>query len=620
MGNNKKEKFTTKKTGGGCNCGSKSSGYSCGKHCKNKKGGRFTCGSGAGDICGPATHAASNPGVSDTDFMTTAKPTSLATTTGAGRRSKRRSNKQKKNPRNKTKKKRRKIRTKKGGVWPFNNLFGSNNNTQSSQNQYPENNVDLPPMSFNEPQPNITRPPTPSAVRSYGSYGPTARRNNRRRQAQAPPRRQQLTQAQQFQLNRMNNGANQFSGPVGKNIIKAGNTEAEVRKRINVVLGTLDIYMGRIFERQLQVNCNEKGHTLYMNTLYVFTHHIIQILLTPKVTELAQMLIGSSSNFIGNLLVMIHQFFTEQVASIGEINESFLAMVSWFIRTMGSGIKLALDLSEGPVLFSNFVIAIMKFLQETTVNMTTTTIIPLGVFIYLVFNTFVYSYMKVLDRTDKIIKFIEPILQRLGIVINNVEKMTADELKDTIRNNIWDYIVTNSPVDVVLRRDVLDGHIARICQSAINHDYVLWMLQTAFGEHVSRESQTPMTTQHTVTPLSPLIPTQNSSRRSPMAFGQAPPMAFGQAPPMAFGQAPPMAPSMSQPTMLPQVQQTPYPTHHMNSDHNSDPRSYDYDNNYDYLNSRTVRQLQAILKKNKLEQNGKKEVLIERLLDSGWSL
>ena len=614
MGNNKKEKFTTKKTGGGCNCGSKSSGYSCGKHCKNKKGGRFTCGSGAGDICGPATHAASNPGVSDTDFMTTAKPTSLATTTGAGRRSKRRSNKQKKNPRNKTKKKRRKIRTKKGGVWPFNNLFGSNNNTQSSQNQYPENNVDLPPMSFNEPQPNITRPPTPSAVRSYGSYGPTARRNNRRRQAQAPPRRQQLTQAQQFQLNRMNNGANQFSGPVGKNIIKAGNTEAEVRKRINVVLGTLDIYMGRIFERQLQVNCNEKGHTLYMNTLYVFTHHIIQILLTPKVTELAQMLIGSSSNFIGNLLVMIHQFFTEQVASIGEINESFLAMVSWFIRTMGSGIKLALDLSEGPVLFSNFVIAIMKFLQETTVNMTTTTIIPLGVFIYLVYNTFIYSYMKVLDRTDKLVKYMGPILSSLGITIDKYERMTTDEIKDTIRNSVWDYIVTNSPVGVVLRREVLDGHIARICQSAINKDYILWMLQTAFGEHVSRQS--PMDVQPMVQPQSPLMPPQNSPKRSPMAFGQMPPKGVRMAPPMAPSMPQPMASSMPQPMAPSMPQHTPHPTHNMNNDLNS----YDYDANYDSLNARTVTQLKAILKKTKLDQSGKKQELIDRILESGWSL
>ena len=220
MGNNKKkETFVSKKTTktgsttkGGCNCGSKSGGYRCGKHCKNKRGGRLTCGSGAGDICGPLTYSQTTKAVSDSDFMTTAKPTALPTTTGAGRRSKRSSKKQKKNPRNKTRKRKRKIRTKKGGVW-WDNMFGSN--TQNSQREYPENNVDLPPMEFG-PQPTIPIQPTPPAVRSYGSYSPTARRNNRLRQAQAPPPTQQFTQAHQYQLERMNNGANQFSGPVGK--------------------------------------------------------------------------------------------------------------------------------------------------------------------------------------------------------------------------------------------------------------------------------------------------------------------------------------------------------------------------------------------------------------------
>ena len=656
MGNNKKEKFATTKTGGGCACGNRSGGYRCGKNCKNKRGGRTTCCTN-GSLCGTFNNANSLTSLNKGQYEQLSKEfkklyrADVLKFTGnrvdfrgpdgfrgmthldglgtrprraarrlhaqeAGRRSKKgrqkkkNSKKKSQKNRNKTRKGRRKIRTRKGGVWPFNPLFGSNNNTQNSQDQYPENNVVLPPMQFGEPQPNIARPPTPPAMRSYASYSPTARRNNRRMQAQPARQMNRLTQTQQYQLERMNHEANTLSGPLGEKqkFIKAGNTEAVVRERINQILGTLDTYMGRIFERQLQVNCSERGHTLYMNTLYVFIHHVIQILLTPTVSNLAQMLIGSSSNFIVKILSMIKRFFSEQVASTGEINESFLLIVSWFIRTMGTSFSLAMDLSKGPVLFSNFVIAIMNFLQETTVNMTTTTIIPLGVFIYLVYNTFIYSYMKVLDRTDKLVKYMGPILSSLGITIDKYERMTIDEIKDTIRNSVWDYIVTNSPVGVVLRRDVLDGHIARICQSAINKDYILWMLQTSFGEHVSRQSHPHPAQQPTATPLSPLIPPQDSPRRSPMAFGQAPPMAFGQAQPMA----PPMAPPMAQ--------HTPYPTHPENNQMNNQLNSYDYDKNFEALNARNVTQLKAILKKSFLDITGKKKELIDRILESGWSL
>ena len=580
-GKNKNSSNT--KNSGGCRCGVKSGGYKCGPNC-NKTGGSFTCGRGAGESCGLWS--------------------------GSGRRNRsmrrRRTKSRKKNRTHgtKTKKGRRKRRTRKGGMWPFDSIFGSNNNTQDSQNQYPQNQVVLPPMTLANPQNNVAQPPIPPAVgRPYGSYSPTARRNNRLARAKPSPRRQQFTQTHQYQLNRMNHGANQFT-PRNNVLTRVGNTEAEVSKRINKILGTLDTYMGRIFERQIKVKCNERGHTLYMNTLYVFTHHIIQILLTPTVSSLAQILIASSSNFIGNLLLMIHKFFSEQVASTGEINESFLLMVSWFIRTMGSGIRLAIDLSNGPILFSNFVKAILTFLQETTVNMTTTTIIPLGVFIYLVYNTFIYSYMKVLDRTDKLVKYMGPILTTLGITIDNYEKMTTDDIKDKIRNNVWDYIITNSPVALVLKRDVLDDHIARICQAAINYDYILWMLQTGFGEPVSRQSQPPM-----------------AAPQPPMAAPQAP-MAAPQ-PPMAPHS--PLMPPMGSPQQLPAVgypppvQHTPYPTHPANNMNNMN-NDGNNSTNYEYLDGKTVPQLKSILKKSSLDTTGKKVELINRLLESGWTI
>jgi hypothetical protein len=583
-GSGKNKHSSNTKNSGGCRCGVKSGGYKCGPNC-NKTGGNLTCGRGASCV-----------------------PYPFPVPTGGGRnmsmrRRRTKSRKKNRTPGTKTKKGRRKRRTRKGGVWPFDSMFGSNNNTQNSQNQYPQNNVVLPPMTFAaDPQNNVA--PPPAVGRPYGSYSPIARRNNRLARAKPSPRRQQFTQTHQYQLNRMNHGANQFT-PRNNVLTRVGNTEAEVRERINKILGTLDTYMGRIFERQIKVKCNERGHTLYMNTLYVFTHHIIQILLTPTVSSLAQALIASSSNFIGNLLLMIHKFFSEQVASTGEINESFLLMVSWFIRTMGSGIRLAIDLSNGPILFSNFVKAILTFLQETTVNMTTTTIIPLGVFIYLVYNTFIYSYMKVLDRTDKLVKYMGPILTTLGITIDNFEKMTTDDIKDKIRNNVWDYIITNSPVAVVLKRDVLDDHIARICQAAINHDYILWMLQTGFGEPVSRQSQAPM-----------------AAPQAPMAAPQAP-MAAPQAPMAPHSPLmPPMA-SMPPPQQLPAVgympppQHTPYPTHPENNNMNNDGNN---STNYEYLDGKTVNQLKSILKKKYLDTNGKKVELINRLLENGWTI
>ena len=251
----------------------------------------------------------------------------------------------------------------------------------------------------------------------------------------------------------------------------------------------LDKELGNILNSQISIDCsnsNDGGIKLYRDLLYVISHHIIQIIVVggPTYKYAEQFLVYTNS-----LLIIMYKKFTGSIAETDTIKESFVLTLGWAMTVFNKAYDLLSEISTGVEMLTNLTGAIIEFIGTTSVNLANTAggpIMPLALFVYLLFNLFIRTYMYFMSKQEASRRILFESLSSLKMRIGQFEQFNFNEQSNIIVQDLWEMILSSveSQFGIILPSDWINAEemVQNLCRRLLDYDSVSIIIKSMFSD------------------------------------------------------------------------------------------------------------------------------------------
>ena len=251
----------------------------------------------------------------------------------------------------------------------------------------------------------------------------------------------------------------------------------------------LDKELGSILNSQISIDCsnsNDGGIKLYRDLLYIISHHIIQIIVIggPTYKYAEQFLVYTNS-----LLITMYNNFTGSIAETDTIRESFVLTLGWTMTVFNKAYDLLSEIKSGGAILNTLIGSIIEFIGTTTVNLANTVggpITPLALFVYLLYNLFIRTYMYFMSKQEASRRILFEALSSFKLRIGQFENFNFGEQSNIIVQDLWEMIISSveSQFGIIIPKDWIHAEelVQTLCRKLLDYDGVSVLIKSMFSE------------------------------------------------------------------------------------------------------------------------------------------